>query len=170
MSTTSTTPSANGAAHSPASSEPVPLSIDHVLASGLPAELATPAEPPLYTVPVVFSRRVSPQERAVIEDPATAAHLMDVCGAGPDLRLTVSDRRLLIENTTLAQLDGGLAAAIGAMLTTLGDQLHAAREERTAAAEASTRVERERAEGVARTAAAIRFGPAEERRGGAPRT
>ena len=168
MSTTSTftTPSPNGAA--PASSEPVPLSIDHILASGLPPELATAAEPPLYTVPVVFSRRVTPQERAVIEDPATAAHLMDVCGAGPDLRLTVSDRRLLIDNTTLAQLDGVLAAAIGAMLTTLGDQLHAAREERTAAAEASTRAERERAEGVARTAAGIRFGPAEERDGGAP--
>lgn len=147
---------------SPDSHEPEPLALLSVLASGLPAELGTPAEPSLYTVPVVFSRRVTPQERARIEDPAAAAMLMAETGAGPGLGLEVDDRRLLISGTNLTQLESGLAAAIGRMLSTLGEELHTARTERAAAAEVRLGEERQRADAVAQTAARIRFGPAED--------
>ncbi len=106
-----------------------------VLASGLPVEVGTPHEPSLYTVPAVFSRRVTPEERSRIEDPATAEDLMATTGAGPGLALAVSDRRLLIVNTNLAQLKDGLAMAIGRMLSRLDEDLLTEQDERDAAAE-----------------------------------
>ena len=91
-----------------------PLRLVSILVSGLPAELGTADEPPRYTVPAVFSRQVTAEERARIEAPATASALS--AHGDRDLALEVSDRRLLIKNTTLAQLAGGLAAALGAAL------------------------------------------------------
>lgn len=155
----SNTPNRNAAVAPPASTEPSALALVSVLASGLPAELGTPEEPALYTVPAVFSRRVTPQERARIEDPATAAQLMAETGAGPRLELTVSDRRLLISNTSLSQLQAGLAAAIGQMLNSLGQELRTARAERASAAEVRLADETQRAGAVARMAAEIRFEP-----------
>jgi hypothetical protein len=105
-----------------------------VLASGLPAEVGTPDEPLLYTVPAVFSRRVTQKERSRIEDPTTAEQLEVGTGAGPGLELEVSDRRLLIGNTNLGQLKGGLAAAIGEMLIRIDEELHTEQDERDAAA------------------------------------
>lgn len=145
-----------------ASTQPPALAVVSVLASGLPPELGTPEEPALYTVPAVFSRRVTPQERARIEDPTLAARLMGETGAGPGLELTVSDRRLLISNTNLSQLQAGLATAIGQMLNNLGKELRAARAERASAAEVRMTDERQRAGAVARIAAEIRFGPTED--------
>ncbi len=137
------------------------LQVLSVLASGLPADVGTPDEPSLYTVPAVFSRRVTAKERTRIEDPATAARLTAATGAGPGLALAVSDRRLLIMNTNLRQLSDGLAVAIGEMLARLGDDLVTEKDERDAAAEVRLAHETERADAVARLAAEIRFGPAE---------
>ncbi|AEI13397.1 hypothetical protein Celgi_2904 [Cellulomonas gilvus ATCC 13127] len=131
-----------------------------VLESGLPTQLGTPDEPAAYTVPAVFSRQVSHDERARIEAPATAQALAAQIGApadGPTLRLVVSDRRLLIENTTLAQLHDGLAAALAAMLRDLGRDLRAQTSERAVEAEALAVGERRRAAATHTVAESIRF-------------
>lgn len=132
-----------------------PLRLTSVLASGLPAELGTPTEPATYTVPAVFSRQVTPPERHRIEDPATARSLAEY--AGPDLELVVSDRRLLIKNTTLAQLKGGLASALARTLRTIDAELAAEQAERDDAAGARQEEELERAAQVVRAAAEVRF-------------
>ena len=131
-----------------------------VLATGLPLQLGTPDEPAAYTVPAVFSRQVSQSERARIEDPATARGLCAQIGAptdGPALRLVVADRRLLIENTTLAQLRDGLAAALAAMLRDLAGDLRTRASERAVAAEALAVDERQRAAATHAAVESIRF-------------
>jgi hypothetical protein len=135
--------------------DPGELRLVSVLVSGLPRELGTIDEPARYTVPAVFSRQVTPQERARIEDPATARRLAEL--AGPGLELSVSDRRLLIKNTTLAQLQGGLAAALAAMLREIDRELGAERARRSAEADAMYVEEHDREAAVTAAAAAIRF-------------
>lgn len=134
------------------------LRLVSVLATGLPAELGTPHEPAHYTVPAVFSRRVTQEERARIEDPATASALAEATGLDHRLQLTVSDRRLLIKGTNLAELTDGLATAIGAMLARLDQDLHSEHDERAAAGEVLHTAERQRFEAVSQAAAKIRFG------------
>ena len=131
------------------------LRLTSVLASGLPAELGTPEEPATYTVPAVFSRQVTPQERARIEDPATARGL--AAFGSPDLELTVSDRRLLIKNTTLAQLTGGLAAAIAGVLRGIDAEMVLAQAERDDAAGVRQLEELARAARVVQAAAEVKF-------------
>lgn len=132
-----------------------PLRLVSILVSGLPAELGTADEPARYTVPAVFSRQVTAEERARIEDPATALALSAHADQG--LALEVSDRRLLIKNTTLAQLAGGLAAALGAALRDMGRDLGAERDQMIADAEVRDAGERDREASVAALVAAIRF-------------
>ncbi len=132
-----------------------PLRLVSILVSGLPAELGTADEPARYTVPAVFSRQVTAGERARIEDAATAHALS--AHADPDLALEVSDRRLLIKNTTLAQLEGGLAAALAAVLRDIDRDLDAERDQMVADAEVRDADERDRESAVAAAAAAIRF-------------
>jgi hypothetical protein len=138
---TSTAPSTAAPAPSTSDASPDPTSGDlhllRILETGIAAEVGTPAEPPRYTVPVVFSRQVTPVERARIEDPATARRLGEAVRpgrSGPGLRLVVSDRRLLVENTTLAELRDGLAAELAAFLRELGEDVRAASAERVSAA------------------------------------
>lgn len=140
-----------------------PLRLLSVLASGLPLDLGTAQEPTSYTVPVVFSRQVTHDERAHIEDPATARLLVERTGADPALALVVEDRRLLVEHTSLQALENGVAAALGEMLRQLGAELDAARALRAAQAGALQVRERERSDEVARAAARIRFEPAGDR-------
>lgn len=139
--------------------DPRALRLVSVLPGALPPELGTPAEPARYTVVAVFSRQVSPEERARIEDPATARDLAAATDAGPGLHLAVSDRRLLIHNTSLAQLRDGLAGALATMLAHLGTELVAEQDRRAAEVEALQVDERERAAAVERAAAEIRFEP-----------
>ncbi len=138
---------------SPSTSDP--LRLVSILVSGLPAELGTADEPLRYTVPAVFSRQVTAEERARIEDPATAFALS--AHADPDLALEVSDRRLLIKNTTLAQLAGGLAAALGAVLRDIDRDLGAERDQMVADAEVRDAGERDREASIAALALTIRF-------------
>ena len=145
--------------------DPRALRLLSVLASGLPLELGTPKEPARYTVPAVFSRQVTPAERAVIEDPATADAVATAAGIEPGLAFAVSDRRLLIMNTTLAELKGGLATAIGEMLTRLGQELLTEMDRRTAAAETLLSSERDRLEAVSQVATEIQFGAVDDRVG-----
>jgi hypothetical protein len=131
------------------------LRLTSVLASGLPPEVGTPEEPATYTVPAVFSRQVSQPERTRIEDPATARGL--AAFAGPDLELVVSDRRLLIKNTTLAQLTGGLAAAIAGVLRDIDAELAVEQAQLDDAADVRQVAELARAAAVVRAAAEVRF-------------
>ncbi len=132
-----------------------PLRLTSVLVSALPPELGTSAAPDRYTVPVVFSRQVTPEERERIEDPQLAHRLSEHLGA--ELELVVSDRRLLVRNTSLAELRDGLAAALSAALRELDVQLDAEQSARDDAASRRDLEERERADAVAREAAQIRF-------------
>jgi hypothetical protein len=137
--------------------DPRALHLVSVLASGLPKELGTGTAPAVYTVPAVFSRQVTHEERLRIEDPATARLLVERTGADPALALVVEDRRLLIQHTTLTQLENGLSAAIGKMLASLGEQLHTEQEHREAEAGARQAAEEARFDLVSRQAARIRF-------------
>ena len=131
-----------------------------VLESGLPDGVGGADQPEPYTVPVVFSRQVSRDERSRIEDPGTARLVAAEAGideTDPVLRLVVSDRRLLVENTTLAQLRDGLAAALAAMLRNLAVDLESERSGRDAAAEARVLDARERADAVHAVVEAISF-------------
>ncbi|MFE4463902.1 hypothetical protein ACFRCR_02180 [Oerskovia sp. NPDC056781] len=101
--------------------DPEALRVTGVLASALPPELGTPHEPVTYTVPAVFSRQVTREEQDAIEGDAVRHRLAD---AGfEDVELTVSDRRLLIEHTSLAALKGGLAHEVADVLRDLGRDL-----------------------------------------------
>lgn len=151
---------ADGAAGTRSTDPTTDLHLLSVLEPGLPPELGTPHEPAAYTVPLVFSRRVSAQERRRIESPEQAARLTRAVGAaggGPGLRLTVSDRRLLVEGTTLAQLRDGLAAELAAMLRDIGRELRAEQSERDVAAGVSAAQEARRASAVREVVSAIRF-------------
>ncbi|MDT0167144.1 hypothetical protein Q9R32_16450 [Actinotalea sp. AC32] len=131
------------------------LRLTSVLASGLPAEVGTPDEPRRYTVPAVFSRQVGPREKAYLEDPSTARRL--AADGHPGVELRVSDRRLLIGNTTLAELRDGLATRIAGLLREMGDAM--AEEQTRLDDERSERLvhEQERAAAVTAMAADIRF-------------
>lgn len=133
------------------------LRLTSVLASGLPLELGTPDEPAFYTVPAVFSRQVNAAERVRIEDPASALTLVKRCGLDHELQLTVSDRRLLIGNTNLAELTGGLASALAALLREIDALLVAEQDVRTAQANARQLVDSERAASLEAAAAQVHF-------------
>jgi hypothetical protein len=131
------------------------LHLTAVLVAGLPVELGTSAAPARYTVPVVFSRQVSAQERTRIEDPATAAALRSHTAG--DIELVVSDRRLLVLNTSLAELRDGLGSALAAMLREMETEIDDARDRRDAELDAARQVERERSDTLTREAAEVRF-------------
>lgn len=99
-----------------------------VLDSALPHELGTDAEPERYVVTAVFSRQVSPEERALVEDPGVPAILAE--RGYPGVSLKVADRRLEIAQTNLAMLAGGLAAEIAKVLREVEQQVVAERERR----------------------------------------
>lgn len=99
-----------------------------VLDSALPHELGTDAEPERYVVAAVFSRQVSAEERALIEDPGVPAILAE--RGYPGVGLKVVDRRLEITETNLAMLAAGLATEIARVLREIEQRVVAARERR----------------------------------------
>ncbi len=86
------------------------LALTSVVASGLPASLGTDAAERFYDVPAVFNRRPNPEEIAALEG-SGSHHLLQRAGY-PDVTLAVHDRRLIIGNTNLDQLERGLSTAI----------------------------------------------------------
>jgi hypothetical protein len=157
MTTTTTTPPVRQETDSRADD----LHLLSILESGLPAQLGTDDAPATYTVPVVVSRQVTPGERARIEDPETARRLSIQTGARPkgsSLKLVVSDRRLLVENTTLDEMRDGLAHALSTMLQEMGHDLRSESSDRAAVAQARAVQEERRAARVHAAVAEIRFG------------
>ncbi|GAB3175666.1 hypothetical protein GCM10027059_49410 [Myceligenerans halotolerans] len=126
-----------------------------VLDSALPHELGTDDEPERYTVAAVFSRRVSAEERVLIEGPSTLAAL---AGRGyPGVTLRVADRRLEITQTNLEMLAGGLATEIAAVLRDVEQQVVAARERRAEEVLRWSEAEAARAARVKAEADRVRF-------------
>jgi hypothetical protein len=136
------------------------LRVLSVLESALPAALGTADEPQWYTVPLVVSRQVTREERAFLEDPETARALATQAGLsddGPGLRLVVSDRRLLVENTTLHELRDVLAQALGDVLRDLARAQRAEADARAGAADALASQEWHRHAAVHAVVESIRF-------------
>ena len=131
------------------------LQLRGVLDTALPRELGTDAEPPLYTVTAVFSRRVSGPEQALLELPAVTTLLADHGYAG--VRLRVEDRRLLIENTNLAMLSGGLAHEIATVIRAPQEASATERARRAGGRAAGRAAEAVRAASVKAEADRVRF-------------
>lgn len=144
-----TVPASNGAPHETA------LRLRGVLDTALPRELGTDAAPDRYTVTAVFSRRVAPQEQALIENLSVRHHLADV--GYPGVELTVADRRLLISNTNLAELERGLAQELAELLRRIDEQIVTERDRRAAEVDEWRVAEVRRAAAVKVEADRIRF-------------
>lgn len=126
-----------------------------VLDSALPHELGTDAEPERYVVSAVFSRQVSAEERALIEDPGVPAMLAE--RGYPGVGLKVVDRRLEITETNLAMLASGLATEIARLLREIEQQVLAERERRDDERLRWSKAEAARAARVKAEAERVRF-------------
>lgn len=135
--------------------DPDALRLTGVLATALPPELGTAREPVAYTVPAVFSRRVTREEQDAIESDDVRRRL---AGAGYEgVELTVSDRRLLIGHTSLAALRSGLAREIAGVLRDVSRDLVAEHDRLAAEVADLQREEDRRAGAVLVEADEIRF-------------
>lgn len=126
-----------------------------MLDSALPHELGTEDEPERYLVSAVFSRRVSPEERALIEASSVSAMLAERGYRGVSLK--VADRRLEIAGTNLAMLAGGLASEIARVLREVEQQVLAERARRDDERLRWSEAEAARAAGVRAEAEDVRF-------------
>jgi hypothetical protein len=131
------------------------LRLRGVLDTALPHELGTPEAPDRYTVTAVFTRRVSEQERHLIEHASVRQTLAE--GGYPGVGLEVADRRLLITDTNLAMLENGLAGVIAGVLRHIDHQLETERLEQVRQADEWRVVEMERAARVKAEAERVRF-------------
>lgn len=121
------------------------LGLRSVLAGSLPAALMTDDAPDRYTVEAIFTRRPEQDETTEILGPATREFLTR---AGyPDVAVTISDRRLRIENTNLEELRGGLANAVADRLAEISIGVHD--KQNAAAQRFEDAAERERVRAVA---------------------
>lgn len=134
-----------------------PFAIDHILSAELPLTLGTPDAPARYQVAAIFSRRPDPLELEFLHADTVQAELAD---AGyPGVALAVSDRRLLIVETNLAELEGGLAKLIGRILARIGADVAAQRAVRAGERAHELERESERAASVVAAAARVSFDP-----------
>jgi hypothetical protein len=156
---TITTPSVGETAAPAASPADAPheaaLRLRGVLDTALPRELGTPEAPDTYTVAAVFSRRVSPEEQALIEDP-TVRDLLAAHGY-PGVGLAVDDRRLLITRTNLAELENGLAGELADVLRGIDQQITTERIRKAAEVDRWRVAEEQRAGSVKAEADRIHF-------------
>ncbi|MBF4586401.1 MULTISPECIES: hypothetical protein [Curtobacterium] len=91
-----------------------PLALTSVVASGLPTELGKPTAAKYYDVPAVFNRRPDAAEMAGLR--GADGHAQLVTAGYPDVTLDVQDRRLVIGNTNLGQLERGLATVVATIV------------------------------------------------------
>ncbi|WP_314216138.1 hypothetical protein [Pseudarthrobacter equi] len=131
------------------------LTLSGVLASALPHDLHTAQGPTRYTVPAVFSRRPQPREIDLLRGSGVRQELADAGYSHIDL--SVSDRRLLIGNTNLAELKSGLAHLVGNILAGVSSQASKERQDRTEELDALGMVEEQRLEFLRQAASEIHF-------------
>ncbi|WP_438853871.1 hypothetical protein [Agromyces sp. M3QZ16-3] len=134
-----------------------PFAVDHILVTELPSSLGTVDAPERYTVTAVFTRRPLPQELELLGAQSVDARLTE---AGyPRVALRAADRRLLISNTNLNELQHGLAREIGRILDEIGHTVSATRSAQARdAAELASRAA-ERASRVLAEAERVDFSP-----------
>lgn len=136
-----------------------PLALTSILASALPSPLPNGKED-RYIVPVVFSRQPSALEAHAI---VTASVQNALASAGySGIVLSISDRRLLIANTNLAELAGGLATEIATLIDEISRNIATEQERRRAAAELEADELAAQAQEVTRAAERIIFVPRAE--------
>lgn len=132
------------------------LHLLRVVESTLSHALGTASAPDRYPVDIVFSRRVSAQEQALIEQPDVRER---VAAAGyPDVRLTVSDRRLHVVGAALGVLEAGLAQQLTAVLRSVEEQIRSERADRDDAVEESRLAEEQRVAAVRSEVDRVHFG------------
>ncbi|GAA2845069.1 hypothetical protein [Paenarthrobacter ilicis] len=131
------------------------LTLSGVLASALPHDLGTVQGPARYTVPAVFSRRPQPREIDLLHA-VNSSHRFAGAGFG-EVEISVSDRRLLISNTNLAELKSGLAHLVGVILDEISAQACQERADRAEELDALGLIEERRLESIRQAAAEIHF-------------
>lgn len=132
-----------------------PLSLNGIVASALPWNLGTAGAPSKYAVSVTLSRPAEPHEIDLLNEWSTLRRL-DNAGY-PGIVLSIAHRRLLIGNTSLDQLTGGLARELARLFRDLSATARAQTRERGPELEALAMLERERREAVAALAAEVHF-------------
>lgn len=134
-----------------------PFAIDHIVASELPASLGTAEAPERYVVTAVFSRRPDPFELQML---AAASVTEQLAADGyPGIVLTAADRRLLIGNTNLHELESGLAQRIGEILADIGTQVATLRASHDLERVRLAEQESDRAAAIVKLANRISFDP-----------
>lgn len=131
------------------------LGLGSVLVSSLPATLMTHDEPDRYTVEAVFTRKADREEIFAIQSAETRARL--TAHGYSTVELHVSDRRLEIGNTNLAELRDGLAEVIADTLAAISSKVSAARTVAAHRYEEASERDHARAASVAMLAASISF-------------
>jgi hypothetical protein len=134
-----------------------PFGLDHVLASDLPDSLGTVGAPDHYVVTAIFSRRPDPLELELLGEAGVHEEL--VAAGYPRVTLTAADRRLLIGDTNLHELESGLARTIAVILATIGERVAERRAVRDGERDELRQREADRASIVATAAARISFNP-----------
>lgn len=140
-----------------------PLALDHVVDTELPESLGTVDAPARYVVTAVFTRHPDSLELELLAAPEVHEQL---AAAGyPRVTLTPSGSRLLIGDTDLHELEGGLARRIGLILARIGERAAAERmtreEASDEASEAVSQREADRTASVWNVAKRISFDPHE---------
>ncbi|MGO2141647.1 MAG: hypothetical protein ACTH30_14690 [Leucobacter sp.] len=102
----------------------LPLGLGSILVDSLPTELLTDTAPSRYTVEAVFNRRIKEAESKSLLSEETLQALKEE--GFPEVRLSVSDRRLNIQNTTLEQLRDGLASTLAMLLARISEDVERA--------------------------------------------
>ena len=134
-----------------------PFAIDHILASELPASLGTAEAPERYVVTAVFSRRPDPLELEMLAEAGIAERLAADGYSG--ITLMAADRRLLIGNTNLHELETGLAQRIGEILADIGTQVATLRASHDLERVRLAEQESDRAAAIVKLANRISFDP-----------
>jgi hypothetical protein len=133
------------------------LGLTSVLAHALPPELGTAAAPARYTVPATFSRPPLPREVEILEGPDA---LDELSRSGyPSVTLNAVDLRLKIGNTTLDELESGLATVLGTMLRDISLAVAAVEADRLADLRLVSERELQRSEEIVERASRIGFDP-----------
>ncbi len=133
------------------------LALTSVVASGLPASLGTDAAERFYDVPAVFNRRPNPEEIAALEG-SGSHHSLQRAGY-PDVTLAVHDRRLIIGNTNLGQLERGLSTTIANLVHQISSNALATIRQSRADAQTAQDAQLARAQDTTRAAERIHFTP-----------
>lgn len=139
----------------------IPLGLRSVLIDSLPADLLTETAPSRYTVEAVFNRRPKKDEILQILGSATRSFLS--ARGYTDVVLEVSDRRLIILNTTLEELRNGLSRVLGDRLLDISASSTRRQDEAARGLKEHEERERQRVQSLTQLAQSIDFTGAERR-------